>query len=66
MQVMMSQIRLLINTRDELALAVNCSLPGTDLTQAAFCHIKAEAQQKNMPMYQVCYELIIIFMLSHI
>lgn len=50
---MLSQVRLLLNTRDELALAINCSLPGTELTQAAFADIKAEAQSKNMPMFQV-------------
>ncbi|KAK7007055.1 hypothetical protein SK128_006987 [Halocaridina rubra] len=52
-QLIISYLRLLINTRDELALAVLCSMPGREISQQGFHDIKAEAQKKNMPMFQV-------------
>ena len=52
-QLILAHIRLLINTRDELALAVLCSMPGREITLQAFHEIKDDAQKKNMPMYQV-------------
>ncbi|XP_047740249.1 uncharacterized protein LOC108679690 isoform X2 [Hyalella azteca] len=57
-QVMVCQLRLLLNTRDEMALAVNCSLPGTALSQAAFADIKQEARRINMPMFQTILSVV--------
>lgn len=54
-QLILAHLRLLINTRDELALTVTCSMPGREITQQGFTDIRLEAKNKNMPMYQVRY-----------
>lgn len=51
-QLMLSHVRLLVNTRDELALTVSLSMPGTEITHQNFSDIKQMAKGKNMPMYQ--------------
>ncbi|KAF2360478.1 hypothetical protein FHG87_008766 [Trinorchestia longiramus] len=57
-QVMVCQLRLLLNTRDEMALALNCSLPGTAMSPAAFADIKQEARRINMPMFQTIMSVV--------
>lgn len=52
-RLFLAHVRLLINTRDELALTLACSMPGREITQQGFTDIRQEAQQKEMPMYQV-------------
>lgn len=54
-QLILSHLRLLINTRDELALTTSCSIPGREISQQGFYDIKDEAQKKNMPMFQVIW-----------
>lgn len=56
-QLILSHLRLLINTRDELALTTSCSIPGREISQQGFADIKDEAQKKSMPMFQVTCHL---------
>ena len=48
-----AHLRLMVNTRDELALTLACSMPGREITHQGFTDIRQEAQRKEMPMYQV-------------
>ncbi|ROT69432.1 putative PCNA-interacting partner-like [Penaeus vannamei] len=57
-QLILSHLRLLINTRDELALTTSCSIPGREISQQGFADIKDEAQKKNMPMFQTILSFI--------
>lgn len=52
-RLFLAHVRLMINTRDELALTLACSMPGREITQQGFTDIRQEAQRKEMPMYQV-------------
>ena len=52
-RLILAHLRLLINTRDELALTLACSMPGREITHQGFTDIRQEAQHKEMPMYQV-------------
>ncbi|XP_066979629.1 PCNA-interacting partner-like [Macrobrachium rosenbergii] len=56
--LILAHIRLLVNTRDELAIATLCSMPGREITQQGFHDIKEEAQKKNMPIYQTILSFI--------
>ncbi|XP_068243160.1 PCNA-interacting partner-like isoform X2 [Palaemon carinicauda] len=56
--LLLAHIRLLINTRDELALATLCTMPGREITQQGFYDIKEEALKKNMPLYQTILSFI--------
>ncbi|XP_071518497.1 uncharacterized protein [Panulirus ornatus] len=57
-QIILAHLRLLVNTRDELALTVTCSMPGREITQQGFTDIRLEAKKKNMPMYQTILSFI--------
>ncbi|XP_037790420.1 PCNA-interacting partner-like [Penaeus monodon] len=57
-QLILSHLRLLINTRDELALTTSCSIPGREISQQGFADIKDEAQKKSMPMFQTILSFI--------
>ncbi|XP_045594193.1 PCNA-interacting partner isoform X2 [Procambarus clarkii] len=57
-QLIFAHLRLLINTRDELALTLVCNMPGREITQQGFTDIRLEAQKKNMPMYQTVLSFI--------
>ncbi|XP_064086644.1 PCNA-interacting partner-like [Macrobrachium nipponense] len=56
--LILAHIRLLVNTRDELAIATLCSMPGREITQQGFYDIKEEAQKKNMSIYQTILSFI--------
>ena len=45
--------RLLINSRDELALAAVCQAPGLELAAPDFLAIRRTARVRDLPMYQV-------------
>ncbi|XP_071965567.1 PCNA-interacting partner-like [Antedon mediterranea] len=51
-RVFLSYLTLVVNTRDELALARCFNVPERDLDHAAFTALKREARQKSMPMCQ--------------
>ncbi|XP_033105204.1 PCNA-interacting partner-like [Anneissia japonica] len=51
-RVFLSYLTLVINTRDELALARCFNVPDRELDHEAFTALKHEASQKNMPMCQ--------------
>lgn len=50
---MMSYLQLLVNSRDELALARVINTPDRELGVRKFTKIKRLAREKNMSMYQV-------------
>ncbi|XP_022241807.1 PCNA-interacting partner-like isoform X2 [Limulus polyphemus] len=51
-QVMTAFIRLLVNSRDELALAMAITSPLVGLSHAAFTHLKHRSMETGMPMCQ--------------
>lgn len=57
-QLILAHLRLLINTRDELALTLMCCMPGRGVSQQGFTDIRLEAQKKSMPMYQTILSFI--------
>ncbi|KAG0717903.1 PCNA-interacting partner [Chionoecetes opilio] len=58
-RLFLAHLRLLVNTRDELALTLACSMPGREITHQGFTDIRQEAQRKEMPMYQTILSLIL-------
>jgi len=52
-QVILGYLRLLVNSRDELALARVINVPHRDLDHRAFTDIKHEAKRRGLSMYQV-------------
>ncbi|XP_063842915.1 PCNA-interacting partner-like [Scylla paramamosain] len=58
-RLILAHLRLLINTRDELALTLACSMPGREITHQGFTDIRQEAQRKEMPMYQTIVSFIL-------
>lgn len=58
-RLFLAHLRLLINTRDELALTLACSMPGREITHQGFTDIRQEAQRKEMPMYQTIVSFIL-------
>ena len=52
-QLFLAHLRLLVNTRDELALACTLGMPGREISDKEFNRIKNVALSKNMPIYQV-------------
>ncbi|XP_042217444.1 PCNA-interacting partner-like [Homarus americanus] len=57
-KLIFAHLRLLINTRDEMAFTLACSMPGREIKQQGFTDIRVEAQKKNMPMYQTVLSFI--------
>lgn len=57
-RLILAHLRLLINTRDDLALTIAYNMPGREITQQGFSDIRCEAHEKNMPIYQVWYSLL--------
>lgn len=57
-RLILAHLRLLINTRDDLALTIAYNMPGREITQQGFADIRCEAYEKNMPIYQVLYSLL--------
>lgn len=55
----MSYLQLLVNSRDELALARVINMPCRELGIRQFNKIKQVAKDKNMTMFQVSGHLII-------
>ncbi|KAK3871946.1 hypothetical protein Pcinc_022944 [Petrolisthes cinctipes] len=60
-RLVLAHLRLLINTRDDLAFTLAYNMPGRDITQQGFSDIRSEAHEKNMPIYQI----ILSFILRH-
>ncbi|XP_050686228.1 uncharacterized protein LOC126980390 isoform X2 [Eriocheir sinensis] len=58
-RLFLAHVRLMINTRDELALTLACSMPGREISQQGFTDIRQEAQRKEMPMYQTIVSFIL-------
>lgn len=52
-QVIAAYLELLVNSRNELALARVINVPDRKLDHAAFTDIRHEAECRNMSMYQV-------------
>lgn len=52
-QVIAGYLELLVNSRNELALARVINVPDRKLDHAAFTDIRHEAELRNMSMYQV-------------
>ena len=52
-QVLLSYLRLLVNTRDELALSQAINIPHRGLAHQQFTALRKVARDKNMPMFQV-------------
>lgn len=52
-QVLLGYLRLLVNTRDELALARILNIPDRGLDHRAFTDVKHEARRRGLSMYQV-------------
>ena len=50
---MLSYLRLLVNTRDELALSQVINIPHRGLGHQQFTALRKVAREKNMPMFQV-------------
>lgn len=59
MKVCLSYLRLLVNSRDELALSQAINIPHRDLAHKQFTVLRKVAQEKNMPMFQVPLHLFI-------
>ena len=51
--VILSYLRLLVNSRDELALAQAINTPDRGLGHRPFTVLRKVARQKRMPMFQV-------------
>ena len=52
-QVILGYLRLLVNSRDELALARVIDVPHRGLDHRAFTDVKHEAKRRGLSMYQV-------------
>jgi len=52
-QVILGYLRLLVNSRDELALARVIDIPHRGLDHRAFTDVKHEAKRRGLSMYQV-------------
>jgi len=52
-QVILGYLRLLVNSRDELALARVINSPHRGLDHRAFTDVKHEAKRRGLSMYQV-------------
>jgi len=52
---MLGYLRLLVNSRDELALARILDVPRRGLDHHAFTDVKHEARRRGLSMYQVHY-----------
>ena len=55
---MLGYLRLLVNSRDELALARIIDIPHRGLDHRAFTDIKHEAKRRGLSMYQVSTNLV--------
>lgn len=57
LKVLLSYLRLLVNSRDELALSQAINIPYRELAHKQFTALRKVARDKNMPMFQVstCY-----------
>lgn len=51
--MLLSYLRLLVNTRDELALSRVINIPHRGLGHQQFTALRKVAREKNMPMFQV-------------
>lgn len=60
LKVLLSYLRLLVNSRDELALSQAINIPYRELAHKQFTALRKVARDKNMPMFQVstCYVFI--------
>lgn len=52
--IFLAYLELLVNSRNELALARVINIPDRKLDHSAFTDIKHEAKKRNLSMYQVC------------
>lgn len=52
-KVLLSYLRLLVNSRDELALSQAINIPYRELAHKQFTALRKVAREKNMPMFQV-------------
>ncbi|XP_015762098.1 PREDICTED: PCNA-interacting partner-like [Acropora digitifera] len=59
LQVMLSYLRLLVNTRDELALSQVINIPHRGLGHQQFTALRKVAREKNMPMFQSAVSFIL-------
>lgn len=53
LKVLLSYLRLLVNSRDELALSQAINIPYRELAHKQFTALRKVAREKNMPMFQV-------------
>ena len=53
LRVMLAYLRLLVNSRDELALAQVINVPDRGLAHRQFTVLRKVAREKKMPMFQV-------------
>ena len=54
-EIFQSYLKLLVNTRNELALAHIFNTPHRALTHESFTHLKYEAQERKISLYQERY-----------
>jgi len=54
-QVILGYLRLLVNSRDELALARIIDVPRRGLNHHAFTDVKHEAKRRGLSMFQVWF-----------
>lgn len=57
LKVFLSYLRLLVNSRDELALSQAINIPYRGLAHKQFTALRKVAREKNMPMFQVSTNL---------
>jgi len=65
-QVILGYLRLLVNSRDELALARVINVPHRGLDHHAFTDVKHEAKRRGLSMYQVWLNTVAKFIHSFI
>ncbi|XP_068747987.1 PCNA-interacting partner-like isoform X1 [Montipora capricornis] len=58
-QVLLSYLRLLVNSRDELALSQAINIPHRGLAHQQFTALRKVAREKNMPMFQTAVSFIL-------
>ena len=58
LKVILSYLRLLVNSRDELALSQAINIPYRGLAHKQFTVLRKVARDKNMPMFQVSTNLV--------
>ena len=70
LKVYLSYLRLLVNSRDELALSQAINIPHRDLAHKQFTALRKVARERNMPMFQVSMdlglEITIMIIMKHI